>query len=675
MPVLHRRSSFIYCLLILGGMLAGAVRTSCAQEPIPFSTKTPDIDSSKMVEMIHADSLLVILSKKDSSDYQKLLGNVELRQGNTLFYCDSAIRNLKTNVIDAYGHIHINQDDSIHTYSDYLHYLGNERTATFKDNVKMTDGVMVLTTPLLDYDMNTRIGIYHESGKLVNGQTVLTSKQGYYYADTKDVYFKTNVELTDPQYTLTTDTLRYNALSKIATFVAPTTINTGGSIIHTSCGYYDTQNNYAHLCNRSAIIDSTQTLSADSLDYDKNTGIGIAKGNVVWSDTSRKITLISNYATSNENDRTVLATQKPLLILQQDADTLYMVADTFFSGIISAEQARLSSDSLRKTDTLRALQGNDSTHAIPSPIRVDTTQAIGDSTGKTGVSLPADTTTVPVKDSAINVKTDSLPARQDSMQAAADTIPRTISAIPPDSIPAPEITRTGKLPVPADSAHIEKQLLPDSLPHNIEMPATLQTGPSRDSAAANDTSNMRYIIAYHSVRMFSDSLQGVADSLYYSDIDSTFRFYVDPVLWVSGNQLTGDSIYLQTHDQQASKLQLRNNALIVSEASPGYYNQIKGNNIDGYFHDNKLDWMHVNGNAETVYFAQDDEGGFIGGNKLQSSAINIYFQDGQLYKVTWLHNVDASMTPLTQTDPKELRLQGFRWEIKRRPLSKTELMQ
>jgi hypothetical protein len=41
----------------------------------------------------------------------------------------------------------------------------------------------------------------------------------------------------------------------------------------------------------------------------------------------------------------------------------------------------------------------------------------------------------------------------------------------------------------------------------------------------------RYFEAFYHVRVFSDSVQSVCDSLFYSFKDSIFRLYKDPVVW------------------------------------------------------------------------------------------------------------------------------------------------
>ena len=69
---------------------------------------------------------------------------------------------------DAFGHVHINDTDTTHIYSDFLRYLTDKRLANFKQHVRLTDGHGVLTTEELEYDVNTKIGIYKNGGKVIN---------------------------------------------------------------------------------------------------------------------------------------------------------------------------------------------------------------------------------------------------------------------------------------------------------------------------------------------------------------------------------------------------------------------------------------------------------------------------------------------------------------------------
>lgn len=675
----------------------------------------PTADSTNIIHLLNADVLMGIQpSKTDSSQLQKLIGNVLLRQGQTFFSCDSALQNLTTNTIDAYGHIHINQADTINTYADFLHYEGNTKVATLRQNVRMTDDQMTLTTNLLDYNMDTHIGSYLKGGKLINKTTTLTSERGYYYADTKDVYFKTNVQLVDPEYTLATDTLLYNTNTRIATFQAPTTINTGRSIIHTACGYYSTVENYAHLCDRSMIIDSSRQLTADSMNYTKGTGIGIAYGNVVWTDTAHQMTLLANYAISNQNKKTVMATQKPLLILSREKDTLYTAADTLFSGVLppptatdsqqmhgietgAIDAAGMTSDSLHgiKKDSVSGYPGlplsSDSTRRIigSSETTIDSIHKIKkealpihrENISSDSLGYTIDTTSIPI-DSLHKIKEHDLAnvrntSGNDSLTSPPDTTRPSIDSLikeKREDMSTNHIASVDSMPHPIA---LMNPPLPDSAAHSKRTLAhAADTSLARDTNSMSDTTEMRYIIAYHHVRLFSDSLQAVADSLYYSDVDSAFHFYTDPVLWTGETQLTADTIVLFSKNQQADRLLLQQHAMIINQPAKGVYNQIKGSIITGYFKkDNELDWMDVNGNAEYMYYAQDDNGAFVGGNHSTSAGIHIYFKDSKLFKVVPYKNVDGTFTNPAKISLEDRELKGFKWEADRRPQSKAELME
>lgn len=282
--------------------------TASAQFPAQPAPKTGSV-----IEIIHADTL--IMNEKDSISVTRFIGNAIFKQGTTLFNCDSAVKNNKTNIIDAYGHIHINQADSIHIYGNYLNYDANTRIAILREDAKLTDGKVTITGPELQYDMNAKIGSYVKTGKLVNGKSVLTSDEGYYYTDTKEMHFMRNVLLVDPEYTLSTDELLYNTDTKIATIVAPTTINNNDkSVMYATSGYYDTEKGYGNFGNRPTIEDSTGTITADNIEMDKLTGMAYATGNMVYKDTARKMSLLANKGIVNQREKTVLATQKLSLI-------------------------------------------------------------------------------------------------------------------------------------------------------------------------------------------------------------------------------------------------------------------------------------------------------------------------------------------------------------------------
>jgi lipopolysaccharide export system protein LptA len=483
-------------------------------------------------------------------DFVSLAGTVKMKQERTLIYCDSAVLDQAANTVEAFGNIHINDADSVHTYSQYLKYLGKEKMAYLKKKVKLTDGNAVLTTDELEYNTFTHIGTYVKGGKVVDGTTVLTSSEGYYYGDTRDMYFKKKVFLNDPEYKVYTDTLLYNTYTQIARFTVPTKIKTGTRIVNTSEGFYDMKNKKAVFGKRPVVDDKDYTLTADDLAFDEATHFGEAQGSVVYKskDTANKFAVLANNMKSNNNTGSILATQKPLMIIQQKNDTIYVTADTLYSG------------KLTELEKFRQV---------------------------------------------------------------------------------PNITDT------ITTTHIKN---------------------------AADSNSNRFFEAYFNVKVFSDSLQAVGDSLFYSFRDSTFRFFKNPVVWSQENQIVGDTIYLFTENKKPKRFYAFENALAINKVEKNLYNQFKGNTIDGIFKDGNIDFVRAKGNAENIYYTADEQGGFIGANRSTSDAINVVFQEKKPYRVTFLRNLQGTISPIRQVNSSQMRVRGFSWLEARRPKTKYELL-
>ncbi len=297
-------------------------------------TNAPIDSNTKLIEFLSAETYNV--KKKDSMDFLILVGHVKIRQGTTLLFGDSLILNSTLNTLEGFGNVHINDADSVHTYADYLRYIGNTKKAYLRKHVKLTDGKGVLTTDSLDYDVSVKIGNFKKGGKLVRNKTTLTSKEGYYYGVTRDVIFRNKVVVKDPETNIFTDTLEYNTYSQLANFISPTKIITGSRIIRTRNGNYNTGTRKGYLYERSSVDDSTYTFIADEMAIDDSLGLGEFRGNAIYkSKDSLSFDLMANNIKSNRKKDILLATELPILFIKQAKDTLYISADTLFSAKVS----------------------------------------------------------------------------------------------------------------------------------------------------------------------------------------------------------------------------------------------------------------------------------------------------------------------------------------------------
>ncbi|MCB0760738.1 MAG: hypothetical protein KDC12_04375 [Flavobacteriales bacterium] len=195
--------------------------------------------------------------------------------------------------------------------------------------------------------------------------------------------------------------------------------------------------------------------------------------------------------------------------------------------------------------------------------------------------------------------------------------------------------------------------------------------------AMKDSSGHQNIHAYHGVRFFKPDLQGVADSLVYSESDSLLTMYHNPILWSEENQIIGDTIQILTYGGAIQKLFVFKNSFISSEALPGNYNQIKGKHLTGYFSNNALRRVEVIGNGQVVYFPLDesdpDAAKIIGVNNAECSSLNIYVNQNRIERVSLLDKPSGALHPNSIATASDKTLKGFVWVTNRRPLSIADL--
>ncbi len=189
----------------------------------------------------------------------------------------------------------------------------------------------------------------------------------------------------------------------------------------------------------------------------------------------------------------------------------------------------------------------------------------------------------------------------------------------------------------------------------------------------DDQRKAKKILSYYHVRFYRTDLQGKCDSMSYSLEDSVIRLYYEPVLWSDNNQLTADSMTIAIVNNQPDSLVMYNNAMIVMHDSLDWFNQIKGRNMIGYFSGKELKKIHVDGNAQTVFYLQDENGNLIGINRAEASTMDIRLKDGEIHTVSYNEEPKETTYPPEKFPPEGKRLKGFSWQEDIRPKNKYDI--
>ncbi|MDG2349916.1 MAG: OstA-like protein [Flavobacteriaceae bacterium] len=213
-----------------------------------------------------------------------------------------------------------------------------------------------------------------------------------------------------------------------------------------------------------------------------------------------------------------------------------------------------------------------------------------------------------------------------------------------------------------------------------------------DTIMVTGTPENRITRAYYNAKIFKSNLSGKADSIHvnhkkgltqlinlnkFTSTDA-FSSARHPILWNLGNQMTGDSIHLQTNlkTEQLDSLKVFDNAFLISKDTIGEANgfdQIKGQKLFGLFRENELYHVDIIKNAEKIYYSYNENQELVGIDKSKSGKISIELNNNAINEMRLLQQVDGSIYPEDEFPKNASKLRGFVWRDDERPKSVEDL--
>jgi lipopolysaccharide export system protein LptA len=317
--------------------VSSAMLSKPDRTPIAPSIPKANRHARGKIFLERADSLI---AQQWMPDAQILVGNVMFRRGDMYMYCDSAVfyssPTMPSDSMEAFGNIRCQQGDTLFLYGDWMEYSGWQQLASIYSNgptpVRLINRDVTLTTDILHYDMGIDLGYFNVWGKLTDARNTLTSLEGEYIPGTKDANFYTDVKMQGvsekgDSVWVYTDTLSYNTDTHLALLTCPSRILSKDGDIITSNGLYDSNKNMSWLYDRSTVhTNRGNTLTGDSLFYDRAQGYGEAFGAMVLTDSARQVTMEGDYGYYNELADSSYVTGRARAMEYSRADTLYLHA-------------------------------------------------------------------------------------------------------------------------------------------------------------------------------------------------------------------------------------------------------------------------------------------------------------------------------------------------------------
>lgn len=186
-----------------------------------------------------------------------------------------------------------------------------------------------------------------------------------------------------------------------------------------------------------------------------------------------------------------------------------------------------------------------------------------------------------------------------------------------------------------------------------------------DSARADST--YRRVQAHYGVRVYRDDMQMTCDSLVYLSSDSTIHLYQKPVCWSDNQQIAADSIIVYLVNSAVEHAQGYGNALCVMEDSLNYFNQMSGKELTVYMQEGEVNEIDMSGNALTIYYPRESEGGYVGMNTTESSYIRMFIEKQKIHHILFTKETTGVMYPMDQIPSGGDKLALFFWAVNVRP--------
>lgn len=194
-----------------------------------------------------------------------------------------------------------------------------------------------------------------------------------------------------------------------------------------------------------------------------------------------------------------------------------------------------------------------------------------------------------------------------------------------------------------------------------------------------DTSmNLESINLFERVKFYREDFQGYASRIDYNMSDSLLYMTGSPVVWDKETEISSDTIRVLIKNE-IYNLKAYYNAFLIQIADTMYsdrHNQVKGREIEGYFEDNNIYLLEVNGNSQLLYYIyeeKDDENELIGINIGEGSEMKIYFEDKKINKLTTINKPNFYADDIDNIPESERFLKGYKNRFDKRPKSPEEV--
>ena len=610
-----------------------------------------------------ADSLVVLLSSKsaqmvdvEGASYRKVVGPARFLHNDTYLLCDTALWNVETKIIEAWGNVSILQEETVLT-SEKLTYLIDMDLAQFRGTLVQLEDKdhNTLRTRYLDYNTKDSLAVFQHGGAMrdKDGQ-IIESETGTYDSKAKLFTFRDKVNMFTDSVFVKTNTLEYESDKNLATFGYGTNAWQKDNMLSSDSGWYNREKEVFFFNNNVHVMTDSQEGWCDSLYFYRNTSDVEMLGNAQVTDTTRNVFALAGRIQYVDTLTRVTLTRKPAVITEtEDQQGL---KDTVYLG---AEKLVYFTVPMCEVDSMAVVNANKRLEILDQdPVTAFRKKA-------------ADAAAKAAADAAKN-DPNYRPAQNKKQPASKVAPAKPASKVASKDAPAGAASKTAGLDAQPDSLGqiVPKTSLKDSLAvaDTTDMADSLAASDSIAVLPPKDSTKIGFLEALKNVRIFRKDMQVVCDSLLYSDLDSLARMFVEPVIWQeTTRQYSSDSLFVAVAQGGIEKASLMGNAFIAIQEDTVHYDQIKSTEMMAYFDDKGgLRRFDALGGASAMFYLEENDA-LATVNKAESKMLSATFKDGELERVYYFEGAKNDGYPVVQLAQEDMYYKGFKWQEDRRP--------
>ena len=630
--------------------------------------KTERKDS--LVRLIKAKSLELI--EKGGMNFRKTI-DATFFHNNTYFICDTALWNVDSRVINAWGNVRVVQEGTILT-SDKMDYIIDEDLIQARGTLVQLEDKdhNTLRTHFLDYNTKDSLAFFSRGAAMKDkdGQ-IIESSDGSYDAKKGFFQFENNVNMFTDSIFIKSNRIDYESGNSRAVFPEKIDFWKDDNMLSADRGWYERLEETFFFNGMVHAMSKEQESWCDSLYYYRIPNNILMQGCVQVQDTTRNAFALANELFYEDSLKQVTLQREAAVALRTEdkvmgadsvqrtkVDTIYIGADRLVyytqrkcdipEGVIKASEERLEEIHSDPVSEYRrkAIVAAEEAARKAAEENAESNPALarqGKAAPKGGIKGPEKT------------------------PGAQAPVPADAPAVLPGTPPAPDSLRT--LP---DSAALVQNAFADSLAK--ARADSIHVADSLANLPPPDTSRVGFAVGVGNVKIFRKDIQVACDSMRFNELDSIARFYVNPVVWNDGNrQYSADSIGVLVNSAGIDRASLMSNAYIITQETPTLFDQIRATEVMAYFDTTSaLRRFDAMGGANAIFFLKEKEE-FATVNKVDCKMLSAWFKDGELQTIHYFDSPKNDAYPLPQLLESDRKMKGFDWKPDLQPKGKEDI--